>query len=60
MLDIAPFVISGKLFTLLKNQVDSEKAIKTSVASCAAINSAIDSVCAQIKKSIYGLNFPDL
>ncbi len=60
MLDIAPFVISGKLFTLLKNQVDSEKAIKTSVASCAAINSALDSVCAQIKKSIYGLNFPDL
>jgi len=59
MLDIAPFAISGKLFTLLKNQVDGEKAIKTSVASYAAINSALDSVYAQIKKSVYGLNFPD-
>ena len=43
MLDIAPFAISGKLFADLMEQVVAEKKVKTTAASCAAINAALQS-----------------
>ena len=43
MLDIAPFAISGKLFADLMEQVVAEKKVKTAAASCAAINTALQS-----------------
>lgn len=55
MLDIAPFAISGKLFSNLMEQVIAEKRCKTTAASCAAINAALQSALTQITDSIAGL-----
>lgn len=55
MLDIAPFAISGKLFSNLMEQVIAEKSIKTTAASCAAINAALQSAHNQITDSVAGL-----
>ena len=55
MLDIAPFAISGKLFSNLMEQVVAEKGTKTTAASCAAINAALQSAHNQITDSVAGL-----
>ena len=55
MLDIAPFAISGKLFSNLMEQVVAEKGAKTTAASCAAINTALQSAHNQITDSVAGL-----
>ena len=52
MLDIAPFAISGELFTNLLKQVDEEKKIKTNATNCATINSTLQSVHIQISKNL--------
>lgn len=52
MLDIAPFAISGKLFAELMEQVVVEKKIKTTTASCAAINAALQLTHAQITERV--------
>ena len=57
MLDIAPFAISGKLFTNLMGQVAAEKDVKTSAASCEAINSALQSTQTQITDAVATLKF---
>ena len=59
MLDIAPFAISGRLFALLKNQVDAEKNIRTTEANCTAINEALSSVHMQIKQRFGDLRLSD-
>lgn len=59
MLDIAPFAISGRLFALLKNQVDAEKNIRTTEANCTAINEALSSVHMQIKRRFGDLRLSD-
>lgn len=55
MLDIAPFAISGKLFANLMGQVAAEKKVKTTAASYAAINAALQTVHAQITEGVAGL-----
>ena len=57
MLDIAPFAISGKLFANLMGQVAAEKDVKTSAASCEAINSALQSTHTQITDAVATLKF---
>lgn len=57
MLDIAPFAISGKLFANLMRQVAAEKDVKTSAASCTAINSALQSTHTQITEAVATLKF---
>ena len=52
MLDIAPFAISGKLFADLMTQVVAEKKIKTTAASCAAINDALQLTQTQIIEGV--------
>lgn len=52
MLDVAPFAISGKLFADLMTQVIAEKKIKTTVASYAAINTALQLTQAQIIEGV--------
>lgn len=52
MLDIAPFAISGKLFAELMEQVVVEKKIKTTAASCAAINAALQLTHNQIADGV--------
>lgn len=52
MLDIAPFAISGKLFTLLKEQSDREKSAKTAVNAAAEINHALEETRAQLLNAI--------
>lgn len=52
MLDIAPFAISGRLFANLMRQVAVEKDVKTSAASCEAINLALQSAHAQITDAV--------
>lgn len=59
MLDIAPFAISGKLFANLKKQVLAEKGAKTIVASCVAINAALQSTHTQIRDSVASLQLSD-
>ncbi len=59
MLDIAPFAISGQLFTHLRDQVIAEKNIKTSVANCLAINNTLTTVQTQITKNIARLQLSD-
>ena len=59
MLDIAPFAISGRLFALLKNQVDAEKNIRNAEANCTAINEALSSVHMQIKQRFDNLRLSD-
>ena len=59
MLDIAPFAISGQLFTHLRDQVVAEKNIKTSVANCIAINDTLTAVQTQIAKNIAELQLSD-
>ena len=59
MLDIAPFAISGQLFTHLRDQVVAEKNIKTSVANCIAINDTLTAVQTQITKNIAELQLSD-
>ena len=59
MLDIAPFAISGRLFALLKNQVDAEKNIRNAKANCTAINEALSSVHMQIKQRFDNLRLSD-
>lgn len=55
MLDIAPFAISGRLFANLMRQVAAEKDVKTSAASCEAINLALQSTHAQITDAVVTL-----
>lgn len=57
MLDIAPFAISGRLFANLMRQVAAEKDVKTSAASCEAINSALQSTHTQITDVVATLKF---
>ena len=57
MLDIVPFAISGKLFANLMGQVAVEKDVKTSAASCEAINSALQSTHTQITDAVATLKF---
>lgn len=57
MLDIAPFAISGRLFANLMRQVAAEKDVKTSAASCEAINLALQSTHAQITDAVATLKF---
>lgn len=52
MLDVAPFAISGKLFADLMTQVIAEKKIKTTAASCAAINAALQVTQTQITEGV--------
>lgn len=52
MLDVAPFAISGKLFTDLMTQVVAEKKIKTTAASCAAINAVLQFTQTQITEGM--------
>ena len=52
MLDVAPFAISGKLFADLMIQVIAEKKIKTTAASCAAINAALQVTQTQITEGV--------
>ena len=52
MLDVAPFAISGKLFTDLMTQVIAEKKIKTTAASRAAINAALQLTQTQITEGV--------
>lgn len=52
MLDVAPFAISGKLFADLMTQVVAEKKIKTTTASCAAINATLQLTQAQITEGM--------
>ena len=59
MLDIAPFAISGQLFTHLRDQVVVEKNLKTSVANCVAINNTLTAVQTQITKNIATLRLSD-
>ena len=58
MLDIAPFAISGKLFSNLMTQVVAEKKIKTTAASCAAINTALQLTQIQITEGVSELKLP--
>ena len=59
MLDIAPFAISGKLFAELMEQVVVEKKIKTTTASCAAINAALQLTHAQITERVSKLELTE-
>lgn len=59
MLDIAPFAISGKLFANLKEQVVAEKKMKTSVASFAAINAALQSTHTLISDGVSELKLTE-
>lgn len=52
MLDVAPFAISGKLFADLMTQVVAEKKIKTTTASCAAINATLQLTQTQITEGV--------
>lgn len=52
MLDVAPFAISGKLFADLMTQVIAEKKIKTTAASCAAINAVLQLTQTQITEGV--------
>ena len=52
MLDIAPFAISGKLFAELTEQVLTEKKVKTTSASCSAINSTLQSTHTLISEGV--------
>ena len=60
MLDVAPFAISGKLFTDLMTQVIAEKKIKTTAASCAAINAALQLTQTQITERVSELKLTSL
>ena len=60
MLDVAPFAISGKLFTDLMTQVIAEKKIKTTVASRAAINAALQLTQTQITEGVSELKLTEL
>lgn len=55
MLDIAPFAISGKLFANLKEQVAMGKKATATVTNCAAINTTLQTVHAQITESVSDL-----
>lgn len=60
MLDVAPFAISGKLFTDLMTQVIAEKKIKTTAASRAAINAALQLTQTQITEGVSELKLSAL
>ena len=60
MLDIAPFAISGKLFANLKEQVAIEKKATATAANCAAINTTLQTVHAQITESVSDLKLSAL
>ena len=59
LLDIAPFAISGGLFARLVNQAIAEKKIKSSVANCAAINTALQSTRLQLIEMVPKLDLSE-
>lgn len=59
LLDIAPFAISGGLFSRLVNQAIAEKKIKSSVANCAAINTALQSTQSQLIEMVPELDLSE-
>lgn len=59
LLDIAPFAISGGLFARLVNQAIAEKKIKSSVANCAAINTALQSTQSQLIEMVPELDLSE-
>ena len=59
MLDIAPFAISGNVFSLLKVQVETEKRLKNASLNNAAINAALTSTYESIISGLSKIEIPD-